>query len=235
MLVGAAQDNISTSDYKSWVKTVASTSDLNGGGDILAPIFEKMLDGKHFNTALEWCAGPAWIGLWLLEKGICDELVTVDVNEKSVDMVKETSKKHNYNVRPYLSDNLNSVPKWERFNLVVSNPPNYCNIQKSHPFGFLRDDLRPSDIDWKIHNNFYNNIRPYLFEDSLMYISEISPYDKEVYLGGELYDLRPKLPIKEFIRMTQKNDLRINNANPYVFDGSSEVDSRILEIEVRNH
>jgi len=221
-------------NYESWVKTVVSTPDLNGGGVILAPIFGKMLEGKKFNTALEWCAGPAWIGLWLLETGICDELVTVDVNEKSVGMVEETAKKHNYKVRSYLSDNLNSVPKWERFNLVVSNPPNYCNIQKSHPLGFLRDDLRPSDIDWKIHGNFYNSIRPYLFDDSRMFISEVSPYDKEVYLGGKLYDLRPKSPIKEFVEMTEKNNLRIKKATPYSL-GSDEVDLRMLEIEMGNH
>jgi hypothetical protein len=221
-------------NYTSWVKTVVSTPDLNGGGVMLAPIFGKMLKGKKFNTALEWCAGPAWIGLWLLETGICDELVTVDVNEKSVGMVKETAKKHNYRVRSYLSDNLSSVPEWERFNLVVSNPPNYCNIQKAHPFGFLRDDLRPSDIDWKIHGNFYNSIRPYLFDDSRMFISEVSPYDKEVYLGGELYDLRPKSPIKEFVEMTEKNNLHIKKATPYSL-GSDEIDLRMLEIEVGNH
>jgi hypothetical protein len=222
-------------NYESWVKNVAFTPDLNGGGGTLAPIFGKMLEGKRFNTVFEWCAGPAWIGFWLLETGICNELVTGDVNEKSIGMVEKTAKKHNYNVRSYLSDNLESIPKWERFNLVVSNPPNYCNIQRSHPFGFLRDDLRPSDIGWKIHDNFYGNIRPYLFDDSRMFISEVSPYDKEVYLGGELYDLRPERPIKEFVVMTEKNNLHIKRAIPYSFEGSGEVDCRILEIETRDY
>jgi hypothetical protein len=229
-----ARQQLSAADYQSWIKTVVSTPNLNGGGDILAPIFGKMLEGRHFNTAFEWCAGPAWIGLWLLETGICDELVTGDVNKRSVEMVKETAKRHNYKVRSYLSDNLGSIPKWERFNLVVSNPPNYCNIQKTHPLGFLRNDLRPSDIGWKIHDNFYRNIRPYLLVDSLMYISEVSPYDKEVYFGGALYDLRAELPMKEFIAMAEKNDLHIKKVVPYVFEGSGGIDCRILEIETRN-
>jgi hypothetical protein len=227
----AAQDRISASDYQSWIKTVASTPDLNGGGDILAPIFRKILEGRHFNTVFEWCAGPAWIGLWLLETGICDELVTGDVNERSVEMVEKTAKKHNYKVRSYLSDNLESIPEWERFNLVVSNPPNYCNIQKAHPLGFLRDDLRPSDIGWKIHDNFYSSIRPYLLEDSLMYISEVSPYDEEVYFGGKLYDSRAEPPIKEFVEMTERNGLRIGKAIPYDFKESGGLDCRMLEIE----
>jgi hypothetical protein len=68
-----------------------------------------------------------------------------------------------------------------------------------------------------------------------MYISEISPYDEEVYFGGELYDLRSEPPMKEFIEMAERNDLHINKAEPYVFGGAVEIDSRILEIEARSY
>ena len=146
------------SNYKKWLKNIEFTRDLNGGGPILAPIFEKILSKRKFDTAFEWCAGPAWIGMWLLENNICKTLVTGDINKKAVHFSRITAKKNNYNVRSYVSDNLKQIPKHEKFDLVVSNPPNYCNIQKSHPLGFLREDLRPSDIDWKIHKDFYNNI-----------------------------------------------------------------------------
>ena len=205
--------------YDKWLENIEFTPDLNGGGPILAPVFEKVLSGKKFNIAFEWCAGPAWIGMWLLENGICKTLVTGDINEKSVKLVRKTAKKNNYDVRAYISDNLKNVPKNENFDLVISNPPNYCNIQRSHPNGYLRDDLRPSDIDWKIHKDFYNNIGEYLNKDAVMYISEVDPYNKNFYIDGELYDKRPEIPMKEFKNMIELNNLKIKQTIPYVIEG----------------
>ena len=168
--------------YKEWLKTIESTPELNGGGPVLAPIFEKVLSGRKFDTVFEWCAGPAWIGMWLLENNICKKLITGDINKKTIDFVKKSAKKHNYNVKTYHSDNLKSIPKEEKFDLVVSNPPNYCNIQKSHHLGFLRNDLKPSDIEWKAHKDFYNNIGEYLNDNAVMYISEVEPYRQNIYI-----------------------------------------------------
>ena len=221
-------------DYSSWFPRVEYTPDLNGGGIILAPIFEKILGNKHFNVAFEWCAGPAWIGLWLLEIGVCDELVTGDINERSVNMVRKTAEKNNYNVRSYVSNNLDAIPNHEKFDLVISNPPNYSNIQLSHPFGFLRNDLRPSDINWKIHNNFYSTIRPYLHKNSKMYISEVEPYKKEVYINGNLYDSRLEIPIKDFIKMTDQNGMEIEREIPYILTGSPDLSCYILEIGLKD-
>ena len=205
-------------DYTEWLKSIESTPDLDGCGPVLAPVFKALLDGKKFNTAFEWCAGPAWIGMWLLENGICETLVTGDINEKTVNFVKKSAKKHDYNIRTYHSDNLHQIPTSEKFDLVIANPPNYCNIQKSHPMGFLREDLRPSDIDWKIHEDFYSNIGGYLNENAQMFISEVEINKKEVYLDGELYDKREIIPIIEFKRMTSSNNLKIINTIPYNWD-----------------
>lgn len=212
-------------NYKDWV--IESHPSLDGGGTFLAPIFARVLKGKHFNTAFEWCAGPAWIGLWLLENGIYDELVTGDINGESVKMVRKTASNHNYRVRAYSSDNLNSIPDSEMFDLVVSNPPNYSNIQRTHPFGYMRDDLRPSDINWKIHNNFYDNIRPHLNNNFALYISEVEPYKTEVYLDGFLYDLRDQIPMQDFIEMTGRNGMKIKREIPYTV---GPVECSILEI-----
>jgi methylase of polypeptide subunit release factors len=216
--------------YEKWLKSIEFTSDLDGCGPILAPIFEKALSGKKFNTAFEWCAGPAWIGMWLLENNICKSLVTGDINEKTINFVNKSSKKHNYNVRTYHSDNLKNIPKQEKFDLVVSNPPNYCNIQQSHTYGYMRNDLRPSDIDWKIHKDFYKNIGEYLNDEAIMFISEIEPYSREVYILNELYDRRSEIPMKEFKVMTESNNLKIINKIPYNLDG---LDCYILEIVKR--
>ena len=214
--------------YEEWLETIESTPDLNGGGPLLAPIFAKILSGRKFDTAFEWCAGPAWIGMWLLENNICKTLVTGDVNEKTISFVQKTANKHGYDVRSYVSDNLKQIPKSEKFDLVISNPPNYCNIQRSHQVGYLRDDLRPSDIGWKIHKDFYNNIGEYLNKDSEMFISEVEPYTKNFYIDGELYDKRSEIPMKDFKEMVKSNNLKIVKKIPYTWDG---IDCYILKIE----
>tara|TARA_R110000751_G_scaffold225191_1_gene327126 strand:- start:497 stop:1252 length:756 start_codon:yes stop_codon:yes gene_type:complete len=218
------------SDYIKWLPKVIHTPDLDGGGKLLAPIFSSLLEGQKFNTAFEWCAGPAWIGLWLLESGICKQLVTGDINEDSVTAVRKTSTDNGYKVRSYVSNNMDDIPEREMFDLVISNPPNYCNIQLDHHFGYMRNDLRPSDVDWKIHKNFYTNIGSHLHENSVMYISEIDPYREDVYLGGALYDARPRIPMEDFTAMTFSNDLKITKEVPYTFPGTSDVDCCILEI-----
>jgi len=214
-------------NYEKWLRTIESTPDLNGGGPILAPVFEKILSGKKFDTAFEWCAGPAWIGMWLLENNICNTLVTGDINKKAVHFSRMTAKKNGYNIRSYVSDNLKQIPKHEKFDLVVSNPPNYCNIQRSHTHGYLRDDLRPSDIDWKIHKDFYNNISDYLKDDGIMLISEVDPYSKNFYINGELYDKRPEVPMKDFRSMTESNNLKIKRMTPYLVE---DAECCVLEI-----
>ena len=215
------------SDYNDWLETIEFTTDLNGGGPVLAPEFAKVLKNKKFETIFEWCSGPAWIGMWLLEQKIGKTLVTGDVNEKYVDFVKKSAEKHNYDVRSYVSDNMKDIPRYEKFDLIVSNPPNYCDIQRSHPFGYLREDLRPSDIGWEVHKGFYKNINNYMHDDSVIFISEVEIYNKEVYLRGELYDNRTEEPIITFERMTKDNNLKITNITPYLVEATK---CYILEI-----
>ena len=214
--------------YEEWLETIESTPDLDGCGPILAPIFEELLSGKKFNTAFEWCAGPAWIGMWLLENNICNTLVTGDINKETISYVDKSAKKHGYNVRSYHSDNLKQIPKEEKFDLVIANPPNYCNIQEDHVLGYLRHDLRPSDIDWKIHKDFYNNITKHLTDDAVMFISEIEPYSKNVYFNDALYDERPEIPMKDFKKMVSSNNLKIIDEIPYNY---SNTDCCILKIK----
>ena len=213
-------------EYESWLEKIISMPSLNGGGTYLAPIFAELLQGHSYETAFEWCAGPAWIGCLLLEQKICKHLVTGDINPDSVACVEATKKINQYNISPFCSNNMESIPEYS-FDLVVANPPNYCNIQATHPFGFLRDDLRPSDIDWHIHDDFYKTITKYLHSSSKLFISEVAVDCLEVYFGDDLYDKRSIPPIEVFCRMLEQNNLELVNRHPYVFDN---VPCDILEI-----
>ena len=121
---------------------------------------------------------------------------------------------------------MDNIPRYS-FDLVVANPPNYCNIQQEHPCGFLRNDLRPSDIDWHIHQDFYKTISKYLHASSKLYISEVAVNDLEVIIDGNVYDRRPVPPIQAFQEMISKNGLQIIDKHPFTFNSIS---CDILEI-----
>jgi len=206
-----------SADYAKWLDNIRYTDDLDGGGRALAPVFQAALKGRKFKRCLEWCAGPAWIGFWLLETGVVEELVTVDINPKATEMVEATAAASGYPVTSYTSDNLREVPKHESFDLVVSNPPNYCNIQPSHPMGYLRDDLRPSDLDWKAHRDFYREIGGHLNKGAEIWISEVEPFKTQVYVGGHLYEQRFTLPIIAFLDMITDGGLLLEKVSPFKF------------------
>lgn len=193
--------------YSAFLERVNGSDDLNGGGKVLAPVFAAALNGRKFKRCFEWCAGPAWIGFWLKEQGIVEELVTGDIDPKAVEAVPATG-----GATAYLSDNMKGIPA-QQFDLVVGNPPNYCDIQASHPLGYLRHDLRPSDIGWAIHRDFYATIGPYLTSDAELWISEVEPFNRQVWLGGALYDRRPQVPIVDFLDML--TDLRLVSIRPF--------------------
>lgn len=198
--------------YGEWLANIVFTKELDGGGRLLAPFFAEALAGQKFKRCFEWCAGPAWIGFWLLELGIIGELVTGDINPAAVVAVKKTG-----GATAYLSDNMRSIPSDESFDIVVGNPPNYCDIQPAHTFGHLRRDLRPSDIGWKVHREFYATIGPHLEPGAELWVSEVEPFAEEILFGGEVYDRRPRAPIIDFVDMMAAGGLRLEKIVPFKY------------------
>jgi hypothetical protein len=106
---------------------------------------------------------------------------------------------------------MKDIPDEEQFDLVVANPPNYCDIQRSHRLGYLRDDLRPSDIAWAVHRDFYATIRPHLNDGAELWISEVEPFATQVLFSGSVYDQRPRPPIVDFLDMMAMGSLRLES------------------------
>lgn len=177
---------------------------LFGGGELLAPVFGRMVSGG-VGRALEWCCGQAHIGLWLLALGRVETMTFVDINPAAIRSAVRSAEALGFIDRAafYCTDNLAGVPIFNGFDLVVGNPPSYCNIQRSHPLGHLRYDPRPSDLGWRLHHRFYREIPRFLPRGAEIMIAEVDPWAETVILPDGEWDRRPEPPIDTFRAMIE--------------------------------
>lgn len=199
---------------------------LDGVGTILARPFLAYLrhtGRRHYRRCLEWCAGPGFIGITLLRAGLVSELVLADKNPAVAPWVAKTCEANDLALTYYQSDNFQEIPAGERFDLVVANPPNYFHLNPEHPrYEELRDDPRPNDPGWRIHEAFYATVKAHLNPGAELFISEVEPYQREVYLAEEsplVYDLRDEEPLADFERMIVAGGLELVSTEPYATIG----------------
>jgi hypothetical protein len=200
--------------YIEWLKTVHSTPELDGGGWLLSQDFANAISRDHKLAAnlLEMGCGPSWIGLWLNEIGLCSNLHLSDINPDAIACVEKTIKDNNIVAATYLSNMFDSIPEDIKFDCIVSNPPNYFDIQESHTVcGHLSNDIRPSDREWKFHKEFYRQVGDRLAEDGVIYISEVDMYSDTVTILGEVYDQRLCPAIDDFKDMIATSGLKIKD------------------------
>jgi len=114
----------------------------------------------------EWCAGPAFIGFSMLGHGLCETLCLADINPAAVARCRDTVRLNRLEdrVSVYESNNLQSIPRAERWNLVVSNPPHFIDRYQG--------DIRAHDPDWAIHREFFQTIHAYLAVDGVVVLQE---------------------------------------------------------------
>jgi spermidine synthase len=153
---------------------VAYKPHLDGGGREFGQDFVSFLRGRAMprqRRMFEWCAGPGFIGFSLLGHGLAETLCLADVNPAAVAACHRTVGDNGLadRVAIYLSDNLDAVPPYERFDVVVSNPPHFAD-QFAHEFG--RGDYRAHDPDWRIHRDFFRNIGRHLNPGGVIVLQE---------------------------------------------------------------
>lgn len=192
---------------------------FDGGGTSLArPLVEFIRrhfgDERRFDAALEWCCGPAFFGFALLSEDLCESLCLVDINPAAIDCVQKSigANQLEHRVRAYVSDNMASVPKHERFDLVVANPPWYYEINSAHPlFPVIiptdQAGLLQRDPGWRIHEKFYDQIASFLNPGALLLVVESEPHNREVVMYGHPWDVRPEVPSVVFQEMIRRGGL----------------------------
>jgi len=174
---------------------VSYTRELDGGGleaadDCVAVIRDlkrKPKPGRIF----EWCCGPGFIGYALLANGLGTSLCLSDIFPPAVDCARHTAKANNIEgkVDVYLGDNLEGLPDHEKFDLVISNPPQFQNrlmLEKVFPHETKTDPRIYVDWEWKLHKKFFREIRDHLNPNGLIALIECSG-------GAHVETFRPML------------------------------------------
>ena len=152
--------------------SVIYTDDTRGGGETGGQDFIPIVK-DIFGTVsriCEFACGPGFIGFSLLAQGLCESLCLIDVNPKAVKICHETIKKNKLEnkVSVYLSDGLSNIPSSEKWDLVVSNPPQFVNYDDWTPI----ETLRSIDPNWNIHKQFYANVEKFLNPDGYVLFQE---------------------------------------------------------------
>lgn len=151
--------------------TVYYKKHLDGGGRTFGQDFIPEVRRRFGKVGRvhEFCCGPAFIGFSLLAHGLCDSLCLSDINPKAIEMCRLTVKENRLEgvVDCYVSDCLKGIPKTEKWDLVVSNPPHFDGTEED----YVRE-IRAYDPKWRIHKEFYENIGGFLNEGGSVYFCE---------------------------------------------------------------
>lgn len=182
---------------------------LDGGGTTYAHVFNRLIreqfPNRTFFKSLEWCSGPGFIGFNLLANNLTQYLRLTDLNNEAIDCAKRTITENQLENRAdvYVGDNLNGIPKEEKFDLVVASPPWAYEINNDV------NTMISSDVKWKLHEAFYSQIRSFLFPGAIVCLSCFEPFEKkpEVSFQEEPWDIRPEEPILIFKKMIEKGGL----------------------------
>jgi predicted RNA methylase len=148
---------------------ISYREELDGGGTGFGQDFISFFTARGMpkqKRIFEWCSGPGFISFSLLGHGFCETLCLADINPVAVASCKRTVEvnKLGDRVSVYQSDNLKNIPRSEKWDLVVSNPPHFVDQYEG--------DLRAHDPDWQIHREFFATIGEFLTTGGIVVLQE---------------------------------------------------------------
>lgn len=163
---------------------VVYRKNLHGGGMRFGQQFIPVVKEKfgHVGHIFEYCAGAGFIGFSLLANKLCDKLTLADVNPEAVKVCNETVKNNHLESRvaTYLSDCLDSIPETEKWDLVVASPPHVFTPNEEQ----YKNDKILYDPNFRIHKNFYRDIRKFLKPDgSVLFQEHVESHGVEDFRG----------------------------------------------------
>ena len=135
----------------------------------------------------------------LAEQGIIQEAVFADINIFNLNSLKRTLWKNNLGsqfgkqLRVYLSDVLEHIPTTEKFDLIVSNPPDFY-IEDFNQTEMSGSTLGRYSVGRVFHKSFYNDCHNHLSKGGEVWFIENSDAISESEIK-ELVQLNSNLEI----------------------------------------
>jgi 16S rRNA G966 N2-methylase RsmD len=176
---------------------------LDGGGSGFGlrykDVIKEIYKNKVFKNCFEWCSGPGFIGFDLLSHDICENLFLGEIYPPAIKSIEKTithlDSKYQGQVSCAHIKAISDLPKEWKFDLVVSNPPHWNpDLNQMSTIISFRDRIC-ADVGWKLHNEFFKNIKEHLSPDGIILLQEQSNAS-----GPEM-----------FRSMIEHNGLRIND------------------------
>lgn len=185
--------------------SVYHTINCDGGGKSFGTKYPSVINSRYpghtFDCCLDWCSGPGFIGLNLLDHEICRTLHLVDHYQPGIDCAKKTINnlptQFKDCVHAHQINDLALLPKSQMFDLVVANPPHFSaepsakikamnHLMEKVITGQKKMFLNKTstsmpdnavnrlivDQDWAAHKNFYHNIKSRLAPDGVILMQE---------------------------------------------------------------
>lgn len=161
---------------------LATTGHLDMGGIIgYEELGNLVLEHKtkpKYNKCLEWCSGMGAFGFHLLGLGLCDQVVFNDYYEYATYICELTAKNNiiQDKVSIYTTPNISKIPKTEKWDLVVGNPPHNWESTDIDKMGeipivmYANISRQIDDIGMETHKSFFSNIREYITNDADLFI-----------------------------------------------------------------
>jgi methylase of polypeptide subunit release factors len=148
---------------------------MDGGGTWFgqeyATVLSTLYPNRQFRNCLEWCAGPAFIGYNILDHGLCKHLTLIEIHDETAAQ-SERSRSDSHNkcvdqVTIYNSGTISDIPAEKQFDLIVGNPPHF-------PHASVDPDVSriESDDGWRVHRDFFANVKPRLAPDGVILLQE---------------------------------------------------------------
>lgn len=148
----------------------------SGYGQEIISVIKHLYPERTFENGLEWCAGLGFIGFGLLAQKVIKNLWLAEVFRPAVMACQETIKNlptryHDRKIETLHTGDVAEFSNDISFDLIVANPPHWDWTTK--PFREAFNDQRIcADNGWKIHENFFCNIKSRLRPDGVILLQE---------------------------------------------------------------
>ena len=149
----------------------------DGGGRYYIENTLKNLDFPKFNSIMEMCSGPGFMGYYLMDRFNLNEVHLVDINCDVEETIKLTNDENNWNGIFHFSNGLKDY-NGPKVDFIISNPPHCKNREEFNECtnGDINQENILLDENLKFHKNFLHDLDKALNDNGYLMLFENKGY-----------------------------------------------------------